>query len=130
MAKINEKALNKGHMRKLTALRKSLGPKIADKAFGGWLSQQKSSAGSSEDKNAAMIEAAIAKLIKTKGLRIPQRGYKITRGRGKVKVAPVTAPAKPRKPKKAKVASKENTLTKAPAKRSAPKRKGGGKAKI
>ena len=129
MAKINEKALNKGHIRKLAALRKSLGPKIADKAFGEWLSQQKSSAGASEDKNAAMIEAAIAKLIKSKGLRIPQRGYKITRGRGKVKVAPVTALAKRRKPRTAKAASKGKTLTKAPAKRSAPKRNGGGKAK-
>ena len=102
MAKINEKVLNKGNMRKLTALRKSLGPNIADKAFGEWLSQQKSSVGTSKDKNPAMIEAAIAKLIKSQGLSIPQRGYKITRGRGKVKVAPVTAPAKPRKPRKAK----------------------------
>lgn len=124
MAKINEKALNKGHMRKLTALRKSLGPKIADNAFGEWLSQQKSSAGASEDKNAAMIEAAIAKLIKSKGLRIPQRGYKITRGRGKVKVAPMTPPAKPRKPKAAKTVSKKTAPKKA-----ATKRKGRGKAR-
>ncbi len=124
MAKINKKALNKGLMRKLTALRKSLGPKIADKAFGEWLSQQKSSAGSSEDKNAAMIEAAIAKLIKSKGLRIPQRGYKITRDRGKVKVAPMTAPAKPRKPKAAKTVSKKTAPKKA-----ATKRKGRGKAR-
>ena len=124
MAKINEKALNKGHMRKLTALRKSLGPKIADKAFGEWLSQQDSSAGTSEDKNAAMIEATIAKLIKSKGLRIPQRGYKITRGRGKVKVSLVTAPAKPRKPKAAKTVSKKTAQKKA-----ATKRKGRGKAR-
>ncbi len=124
MAKINEKALNKGHMRKLTALRKSLGPKIADKVFGEWLSQQKSSAGTFEDKHAAMIEAAIAKLIKSKGLSIPQRGYKITRGRGKVKVAPMTAPAKPRKPKAAKTVSKKTAPKKA-----ATKRKGRGKAR-
>ena len=123
MAKINVKALNKGHLRKLTALRKSLGPKIADEAFGDWLSQQKSSTGASEDKNAAMIETAIAKLIKSKGLSIPQRGYKITRGRGKVKVTLLTAPAKPRKPRKAKTVSK-----KAAPKKAAAKRKGGKKA--
>ncbi len=124
MAKINKKALTKGHMRKLTALRKSLGPKIADKAFGEWLSQQKPSPGASEDKHTAMIEAAIVKLIKSKGLRIPQRGYKITRGRGKVKVAPMTAPAKPRKPKAAKTVSKKTAPKKA-----ATKRKGRGKAR-
>ena len=33
---INEKTLTKGQVRKLTALRKSLGNKIADKAFQEW----------------------------------------------------------------------------------------------
>ena len=116
MVKINEKALNKGQIRKLTALRKSLGAEIADKAFGEWLSRQKSSTGSSEDKNAAIIEKAIAKLIKTKGLSIPQRGYKITRGRGKVKVTPMPAPAKKRKPRTAKAASEKAAPKQAAAK--------------
>ena len=34
---INEKTLTKGQIRKLNALRKSLGTKIADRAFTQWL---------------------------------------------------------------------------------------------
>ncbi len=37
MAKIRERDLNKGQLRKLTALRKSLGKGIADNAFAEWL---------------------------------------------------------------------------------------------
>ena len=37
---MNKKSLTKGQIRKLNALRKSLGNKIADKAFMEWLKQQ------------------------------------------------------------------------------------------
>ena len=37
---INEKTLTKGQLRKLNALRKSLGTKIADRAFTHWLKAQ------------------------------------------------------------------------------------------
>ena len=37
---INEKSLSKGQLRKLNALRKSLGDKIADTAFAQWLKEQ------------------------------------------------------------------------------------------
>ena len=36
---IDETALTKGQLRKLNALRKSLGPSIADEAFAKWLGQ-------------------------------------------------------------------------------------------
>ena len=38
--KIDEKALTKGELRKLTALRKSVGDEIGDKAFMDWLRKQ------------------------------------------------------------------------------------------
>ena len=123
MAKINLKSLNKGHIRKLTALRKSLGQKIADKAFLEWQSKQLSTA-SADDKNAKMIEVAVAGLIKSKGLVIPQRGYKITRGRGKVKVSSMPVPTKANKPKPA------ATVSKKPArKKTAAKKKSGARAR-
>jgi len=54
--KFDEKALNKGHLRKLQALRKTLGDQIADNAFGEWISKQAApSAGEPEDRNAKLI---------------------------------------------------------------------------
>ena len=37
---IDQKSLTKGQTRKLNALRKSLGDKIADQAFAQWLAEQ------------------------------------------------------------------------------------------
>lgn len=83
---IDEAALNKGHMRKLTALRKSLGPEIADRAFGQWLKKQgKAGTAAVRDKNAEMIADALGELVKSGGLRIPRGGgYTVIRGRGRV----------------------------------------------
>ncbi len=53
--KLDEKKLNKGHLRKLTALRKSLGQEIADKAFTAWLEQQPTETTKPEDKNPMLI---------------------------------------------------------------------------
>ncbi len=39
-AVIDETALTKGQIRKLNALRKSIGPAIADEAFSRWLGQR------------------------------------------------------------------------------------------
>ena len=37
---INEKDLTKGHIRKLNALRKSIGDKLANEVFAKWLKEQ------------------------------------------------------------------------------------------
>lgn len=86
MAKqFDEKALNKGHLRKLQALRKSLGDKIADKAFGDWLSKQTAdSANEPEDKDAKLIVETLEPLATAGRLRIPRGGYLVRRGRGRV----------------------------------------------
>lgn len=80
----NEKDLTKGELRKLNALRKSLGDEIADKAFSEWYRLQESGAATAEDKNAALIADALAPLIKNNKLRIPRGGYLVRRGRGRV----------------------------------------------
>lgn len=80
----NESELTKGQLRKLTALRKSLGQEIADEAFTKWLASQPLEAAEPEDANARMIEEALVHLVNEKGLRIPRGGYHVRRGRGRV----------------------------------------------
>jgi hypothetical protein len=86
---INESALTKGELRKLTALRKSLGPKIANQAFSRWIKLSvKSGPAVARDKNADLIADTLGKLIESSGLRIPRGGYVVNRGRGRVIVTP------------------------------------------
>ena len=82
----NEKKLNKGHLRKLTALRKSLGPDIADKAFAQWLAAQPSKKVEPEDRNAKLIVDVLGPLVLGNKLKIPRGGYLVRRGRGRIVV--------------------------------------------
>ena len=88
--KFDEKKLPKGQLRKLTALRKSLGDDIANRAFGQWLraqkrlrAQKKGTAGP-VDKTGELIEERLAALVAEKKISIPRGGYLLTRGRGRV----------------------------------------------
>ncbi len=78
------KALTKGELRKLNALRKSLGAKIADEAFLKWLTLKTKVAPEAVDKNAELIKRSVESLIQTKKLSIPRGGYLLRRGRGRV----------------------------------------------
>lgn len=80
---VDEKTLSKGQLRKLEALRKSLGSEIADRAFAEWL-KAAPSAGDGADRNAQMIEEAIMSLIREQNLQFPRGGYIVRRGRGRV----------------------------------------------
>jgi hypothetical protein len=82
---IDESGLTKGELRKLNALRKSVGDKLAEDTFSKWLKKQQSGQTAvQEDKNAALIAETLMKLIEDKSIRIPRGGYQITRGRGRV----------------------------------------------
>jgi len=84
-AKIDESALTKGELRKLNALRKSVGEVLGEKTFIEWLKKRGAAKSTpSEDKNAGLIAEALVKLIDEKKLRIPRGGYLVTRGRGRV----------------------------------------------
>ncbi len=85
--KLDEKKLNKGHLRKLTALRKSLGQDIADKAFTAWLEQQPTETTKPEDKNAMLIVQTLEPLVMGNKLKIPRGGYLVKRGRGRIVVS-------------------------------------------
>ena len=82
MTSFDESKLTKGQVRKLTALRKSLGSDIANDAFGKWIEQQSKEI--PEDPNVALLTATLMPLIEQGKLRIPRGGYHVRRGRGRV----------------------------------------------
>ena len=77
--------LTKGQIRKLNALRKSVGPDIAERAFAQWLKSVNAEK-TPVDKTSAQIAEAIQSALGRKGLSIPRGGYLIKRGRGRVLV--------------------------------------------
>jgi hypothetical protein len=81
---LDESQFSKGQIRKLNALRKSLGDEIANRAFSEWISTQATGAGSAADKNARAITEALQPLIEEGRLSIPRGGYVVRRGRGRV----------------------------------------------
>lgn len=80
---IDESNLTKGQLRKLNALRKSVGNEIAEEAFAKWLSSQRTVA---TDKNAELIANTLWPLIEQRNLMIPRGGYLVRRGRGRIVV--------------------------------------------
>ena len=81
---IDEKALTKGELRKLNALRKSVGAKIGEQAFAKWLKQRPSLKQKEMlDPVAQKIARALSGLVKDKSFRLGNHGYTIKRARGK-----------------------------------------------
>jgi hypothetical protein len=84
-ASVDEKSLSKGQLRKLNALRKSLGDEIAERAFAEWLENSPDGGSSAtQDRYARTITEALHPLIESGELRIPRGGYIVRRGRGRV----------------------------------------------
>ncbi len=81
---IKEANLTKGQLRKLNALRKSLGAEIANRAFVEWLSTHGNSGAEPVDRNACAISNALQPLIDSGKLSVPRGGYFVRRGRGRV----------------------------------------------
>lgn len=84
---IDESGLTKGQLRKLRALRKSVGEEIAERAFSEWLATRRD-AGAKTDANAATIVDTLWPLVEQGTLAIPRGGYLIRRGRGRIIVEP------------------------------------------
>jgi hypothetical protein len=81
---INESNLSKGHLRKLTALRKSIGDKLADDVFAKWLSEQaKTKPAETVDPVAEKIRAALKSLENDKSVKLGNKGYVVKRAKGK-----------------------------------------------
>ena len=81
---INEKTLTKGQLRKLNALRKSLGDKIADRAFVQWQKDQPAKiVAAKSDPVAEKLVAAMASLSTDKAFKLGRKGYVVKRAKGK-----------------------------------------------
>ena len=84
MPKFKERDLNKGQLRQLNVLRKSLGKGIADKAFAEWLASLPGEKPKLSDKNAEAISELLTPAVLDKKIRLPRGGYVVRRGRGRV----------------------------------------------
>ena len=96
--KMQVSKLTKGQVRKLKALRKSLGNKIADPAFSKWLKTQTSSkSGGKTDPVTEKLERSL-KSLSSKKINLGTWGYTIKRAKGKgAKGFVATRNFKPRK---------------------------------
>ena len=90
MTEFDESTLTKGQLRKLNALRKSVGDEVGTRAFAEWLASQ-DTAIEKQDGNAAMIVDTLWPMVQAGTLAIPRGGYRIRRGRGRI----IVEPAKP-----------------------------------
>ena len=83
MTQIDESTLTKGQLRKLTALKKSVGDDVGERAFAEWRTLQ-GTAGPKPDGNAATIVDTLWPMVQEGTLAIPRGGYLIRRGRGRI----------------------------------------------
>ena len=80
---IDQSTLTKGQIRKLNALRKSVGNDIADDAFGKWMVNQSKTPKEVRDPVADALVAALANLKDDKSFRLGRKGYVVRRAKCK-----------------------------------------------
>ncbi len=80
---IDEGSLTKGKLRKLTALRRSVGDKLGEEVFLKWLAQQAAASAVKADPVAKKIEEALAGFAEDRSFKLGVYGYSIRRARGK-----------------------------------------------
>ena len=80
---IDQSTLTKGQVRKLNALRKSVGDDIAEGAFGKWMKTQSKPSKDVRDPVVDNLVAALAHLISDKSFRLGAKGYVVRRAKGK-----------------------------------------------
>ena len=81
---IKDSDLTKGQVRKLNALRKSLGDKLAEDAFSKWLKQQEKADGVTDKPDPVAEQIAdLLKSLEKKNLNLGRYGYVVKRARGK-----------------------------------------------
>ena len=80
---IDHSTLTKGQVRKLNALRKSVGDEIADDAFGKWIKSQTKTPKEVRDPAADALVAALSYLQNDKSFKLGNKGYVVRRAKGK-----------------------------------------------
>ncbi|WP_445778899.1 hypothetical protein [Shewanella sp.] len=80
---IDQSTLNKGQVRKLNALRKSVGDDIAEDAFSKWLKSLSQTPKDVRDPVADALVAALDQFKDDKTFRLGTKGYVLKRSKGK-----------------------------------------------
>ena len=80
---IDHSTLTKGQVRKLNALRKSIGDDIAENAFGKWMTAQTKTPKDARDPVADALVAALDQFKDDKTFRLGTKGYVVKRSKGK-----------------------------------------------
>ena len=80
---IDQSTLTKGQVRKLNALRKSIGDDIADEAFSKWMKSQSQIPKDVRDPVADALVAALDQFKDDKTFRLGTKGYVVKRSKGK-----------------------------------------------
>ena len=80
---IDESNLTKGQIRKLNALRKSVGDDIAENAFSKWMKIQTQTPKDVSDLVADALVAALDEYKDDKTFRLGSKGYVVKRSKGK-----------------------------------------------
>ena len=80
---IDQSTLTKGQVRKLNALRKSVGDDIAENAFGKWMKTQSKTPKGVRDPVADALVAALSNLTSDKSFKLGNMGYVVRRAKGK-----------------------------------------------
>ena len=79
---IDHSTLTKGQIRKLNALRKSVGDDIAENAFGKWMTAQSKTPKEVRDPVADALVAALDQFKDDKTFRLGSKGYVVRRAKG------------------------------------------------
>jgi len=80
---IDQSTLTKGQVRKLNALRKSVGDDIAENAFGKWMKTQSKKLKEVRDPVADALVAALSNLSSDKSFKLGNKGYVVRRAKGR-----------------------------------------------
>jgi len=80
---IDQSTLTKGQIRKLNALRKSVGDDIAEEAFGKWMKVQSKTPKEVRDPVADALVTALSHLQNDKSFKLGSKGYVVRRSKGK-----------------------------------------------
>ena len=78
---IDQSTLTKGQLRKLNALRKSVGNEIAENAFGKWMKSQSKTPKEVRDPVADALVGALSNLTSDKSFRLGTKGYVVKRAK-------------------------------------------------
>ncbi len=80
---IDQSTLTKGQVRKLNALRKSVGDDIAEDAFGKWMKSHTKTPKEVRDPVADALVAALVYLQSDESFKLGNKGYVVRRAKGR-----------------------------------------------